>query len=175
MKSKNNIYLIGPMGSGKTSIGILLAKKTHKQFFDSDHEIEQRSGVSISWIFEIEKEPGFRKREEKIISELVQKKNIVLATGGGSVLLPESRKHLVNTGIVVYLKVTLAEQLRRTGLRISARPLADVPNREEQLAALNEVREPFYMEIADFVYQTHQQTPQEICNQILKDLELNDA
>lgn len=158
------------MGSGKTSIGLLLAKKIKKNFYDSDREIERRAGVTISWIFEVETEQGFRYREEKMIAELTQKNNIILATGGGSILFPTNRENLKTHGVVIYLQVSLKEQLKRTGVRKGIRPLADGPDREKRLAELNEIRSPLYLEIADLVYETDHKTPVELVNQMLMDL-----
>lgn len=170
MKKTNNIYLIGPMGSGKTSVGLQLAKKTKKNFYDSDKEIEYRSGVKISWIFEVETEAGFRIREAKIIEELTHLDNIVLATGGGCILNANNRKHLTKNGIVIYLRVSLPEQVRRTEQRRGTRPLVNVPNPEAKLAELNEIREPLYLEIADFTYDTDSHTPRKIASQIMQDV-----
>src|SRR5690606_9402487 len=105
-KSLNNIFLVGPMGAGKTTIGRLLAEELGKQFYDSDQVIEERAGADISWIFDVEGEPGFRQRERAAIEDLCAQDNIVLATGGGAILAEENRRHLRARGFVVYLKAT---------------------------------------------------------------------
>lgn len=170
MSKFNNIYLIGPMGSGKTSVGMQLAKKAKMKFFDSDTEIERRSGVTISWIFEVEKEAGFRQREAKMIEELTSLDQIILATGGGCILTPRNRELLSNTGVVVYLKVSLPEQLRRTSHRQGVRPLVNVPDPAARLTQLNREREPLYLSIADLIYNTDLQLPQVIAQHILHDI-----
>lgn len=169
-KNYNNIFLIGPMGSGKSSVGKCLAKISKKDFYDSDHEIQRRTGVSISWIFEVETETGFRKREENVISELVKLDNVVLSTGGGCIVTPMNRRHLSEHGVVIYLKVSLPIQVERTSHRKDTRPLVDVPNPKEKLMELNKIREPLYEEIADLVYDTDNKTPKNIANQIIKDV-----
>ena len=113
-KKLNNIYLIGPMGSGKTTVGKSLAALTRKTLYDSDHEIERTTGVDISWIFEVEGEAGFRKREETVIAQLTQMNHIILSTGGGAVLASNNRQHLAQNGVVIYLQVSVNKQLKRT-------------------------------------------------------------
>lgn len=169
-KNYNNIFLVGPMGSGKSSVGKYLAKITKKDFYDSDHEIQSRTGVSISWIFEVETEAGFRRREQNVIAELIKLNNIVLSTGGGCVVTPANRKSLSQHGVVIYLKVSLPIQVERTSHRKDTRPLVDVPNPEKKLIELNQQREPLYEEIADLVYDTDNKTPKAIANQIAKDI-----
>lgn len=158
------------MGSGKTSVGQCLAKKARKKFYDSDVEIEQRSGVSISWIFEVEKELGFRKREAKVIEDLTRLSNIVLATGGGCVITQSNRECLSHNGIVVYLRVSLPEQVKRTSHRHVIRPLVNVPDPKAVLTQLNKEREPLYQELADLIYDTNHHTPQMIASQIWRDI-----
>ena len=121
-KPLNNIYLIGPMGAGKTTIGRLLAEELNKQFLDSDLVIEERAGADISWIFDVEGEAGFRVREKNVIKELTTLDNIVLATGGGAILAEENRKHLRRGGTVIYLMATITQQVERTR-RDQKRPL----------------------------------------------------
>ncbi len=120
-----NIFLIGPMGAGKSSVGKFLAQQLNMDFYDTDEEIEKRTGVEIGWIFDIEGEDGFRKRETAVIKELVRLPNIVLATGGGSILEAENREILNNNGTVIYLEVTLGFQHHRT-VNDSRRPLLRV-------------------------------------------------
>lgn len=150
---KDNIFLVGPMAAGKSSIGRLLAKTLNKKFYDSDEEVEKRTGVNVRWIFDLEGEEGFRKREAIVIAELIRYSNIVLATGGGTIVTPENRGLLVEHGIVIHLKVSVETQLRRLELD-EKRPLLDVPNRKEMLLKLVEEREILYQEIAQFSIET---------------------
>ncbi|MGL5792789.1 MAG: shikimate kinase AroK, partial [Plesiomonas shigelloides] len=122
MAEKRNIFLIGPMGAGKSTIGRYLAQMLNMEFFDSDQEIERRTGADISWVFDVEGEEGFRVREEKVINDLTEKQGIVLATGGGSIQSRETRNRLSARGIVVYLETTIEKQLARTQ-RDKKRPL----------------------------------------------------
>ena len=153
----DNIFLIGPMGAGKTTIGRQLAKSLGVDFVDSDHEIESRTGASIPLIFEVEGEAGFRRREREMIDELTQRSNIVLATGGGAVLDAATRAHLAARGQVIYLRASLEHLLKRTA-KDRNRPLLQVDDacaRPEQiLAQILELRDPLYCEIADLVVET---------------------
>lgn len=164
-----NIFLVGPMGSGKSTIGRQLAKKLQRKFFDSDREIEKRTGVSISWIFEMEGEEGFREREQKIIEELTMMKDIVLATGGGAVLAEENRRNL-SRGKVVYL-VTSAEQLYRRTSRDTSRPLLQGGDRRQKIKQLMDQRDPLYREVADVVLQTGDQSVTRTVNAVIKQLQ----
>ena len=169
-KVLDNIFLVGPMGAGKTTIGKQLAKSLQKEFVDSDHEIEERTGANISWIFDVEGEEGFRKREKKVIEELTQRKNIVLATGGGAVLSAENRKYLQSRGIVVYLMATVKQQVERTK-HDSRRPLLqNSKNIGEKLTQLMDIRDPLYREIADHVVMTSRRSPKSVSGEILKQL-----
>lgn len=114
MAEKRNIFLVGPMGAGKSTIGRQLAQQLNMEFYDSDQEIEKRTGADVGWVFDVEGEEGFRDREEKIINELTEKQGIVLATGGGSVKSRETRNCLSARGVVVYLETTIEKQLART-------------------------------------------------------------
>lgn len=114
MAEKRNIFLVGPMGAGKSTIGRQLAQQLNMEFYDSDQEIEKRTGADVGWVFDVEGEDGFRDREEKIINELTEKQGIVLATGGGSVKSRETRNRLSARGVVVYLETTIEKQLART-------------------------------------------------------------
>ncbi len=167
---KHNIFLIGGMGVGKTTIGRKLADTLGFPFFDSDHEIEQRSGADIAWIFELEGEAGFRLREYNIIKELSEHHDIVLATGGGTVVTAENRALLKSRGHVVYLKTSREQQLSRVA-RDKRRPLLQVANRSEALDKLMTLREPLYEELADFTIETGHRSIQSIVNEILAKLE----
>lgn len=165
MKLQQNLFLIGPMGAGKSAVGRQLARLLHLDFFDSDEEIENRTGVDIPFIFEKEGEEGFRKREVKVIDELSQRQGIVLATGGGAVLDAGSRSHLGGRGYVIYLHTTVAQQLERTQ-RGRNRPLLDSEDKEEVLQELMTVRDPLYREIADLVIETDGRRVREVAQEI---------
>jgi shikimate kinase len=162
----SNIFLVGPMGAGKTTVGRQLAKALKMQFFDSDHEIEQRTGVSIPLIFDIEGEAGFREREKKMIDELTQKSNVVLATGGGVVLNPENRQHLATRGTVIYLKAKVTQLFKRTA-KDRNRPLLQNDDPKGKLQQLMEARQPLYLEVADFALETDGRTVKQVVKNIL--------
>lgn len=154
MAKQSNIFLVGPMGAGKTSIGRALAHELKLSFRDSDQEIEARTGADVPWIFELEGEAGFRKREAQVIADLASCCGIVLATGGGSILMPENRTILAANGIVIYLKTSIEQQMNRTAYG-SKRPLAnDLQKRLDNFIAMKKIREPLYEEIADLSYDT---------------------
>lgn len=153
MATTPNIFLVGPMGAGKTTIGRLLADTLHMDFVDSDHEIESRSGASIPWIFDVEGEAGFRKREHNVINELTQRSNTVLATGGGAVLSPENRQVLQSRGTVIYLSASLDQLLKRTS-RDKNRPLLQTDDPRARLEEILTIRDPLYRQIADVVIHT---------------------
>lgn len=144
------------MGVGKTTIGRQLAQLLQYEFVDSDREIEQRTGASIPWIFDMEGEAGFRRREQAVIDELTARSSVVIATGGGAVILQENRACLKTRGIVVYLKANLDELLARTR-NDKNRPLLQTENPRERLQSLIEQREPWYLEVADIVFDTQLQ------------------
>jgi shikimate kinase len=150
---KNNIFLIGPMGSGKTAVGRYLARLLQRPFIDSDHEIEHRTGADIALIFEREGEAGFRRREREVIAELTARTDIVLATGGGAVLAEETRAILMQRGWVAYLETSVAQQVERAG-RTTHRPLLRGADPWERLEELMKIREPLYRATADFVLST---------------------
>ncbi len=164
-----NIFLVGPMGAGKTTIGRYLAKVLGKKFYDSDREIELRTGVTIPVIFDIEGELGFRQRERKIISELTQRSNMVLATGGGAVLDPENRRELAHRGTVIYLYAQ-PEQLYRRTAHDSNRPLLQAEDPLERLQSLLEVRDPLYREVADIVIKTEERPVKMVASDIMQQL-----
>ncbi|MDH3748176.1 MAG: shikimate kinase AroK [Gammaproteobacteria bacterium] len=166
MKHPKNLFLIGPMGAGKSAVGRQLARMLHLTFKDSDEEIESRTGVDISFIFEKEGEEGFRVREIKVIDDLSNMDGVVLATGGGAVLSPESRSRLGARGYVVYLKTGVDQQLSRTS-RGRDRPLLDNSDRREVLENLITEREPLYFEIADLTIETDGRKVYAVANEIV--------
>lgn len=174
MKSKksNNVFLVGLMGVGKSTIGKRLAKRLQKTFLDTDKEVEKRTGASIELIFDIEGEEGFRKRESDMINELTSQDGIVLATGGGAVLLPENRERLSARGRVVYLKAPVEVLASRmTGDR--KRPLLQDGDPLPKLQALQDEREPFYLEIADVIIMTDDLPLKHVVNRVIEGLEQN--
>jgi len=166
MAEKRNIFLVGPMGAGKSTIGRHLADELHLDFFDSDQEIERRTGADITWIFDLEGEEGFRKREEHVINDLTDKQGIVLATGGGSVMNKAVRNRLSARGIVVYLQTTIDKQVARTQ-RDKRRPLLQNGEPEAVLRDLADTRNPLYEEVADYVIDTDDQSARAVANQII--------
>ena len=166
MKQPKNLFLIGPMGAGKSAVGRQLARMMHLDFVDSDEEIENRTGVDIPFIFEKEGEEGFRKREVKIIDELSQRQGSVLATGGGAILDADSRSHLGARGYVIYLFTTVKQQLDRTK-RGRTRPLLENGDKETVLDALMTERDPLYREIADLTIETDGRRVQAVARDIV--------
>lgn len=167
LKGKRNVFLVGPMGAGKTTIGKQLAQALHLEFVDSDQEIEARTGAPVDWIFDIEGEAGFRVREKDVIAELSLRQGIVLATGGGVVEDPENRTFLAGRGIVVYLETSIEQQLERTR-RDKRRPLLqDNDNPEATLRELHKEREALYREIADIVVATNENSIKTVANKIV--------
>jgi shikimate kinase len=166
--STNNIFLIGPMGAGKTTIGRLLAEELDRTFYDSDQVIEERAGANIPWIFDVEGELGFRARESGVIADLCTLDNIVMATGGGAILAEQNRICLKKSGVVVYLMATVNQQVERTK-RDSKRPLLqNVADPRAKLSALMEIREPLYRQIADISIMTSRRSPRAVASEILK-------
>jgi len=166
-RQKQNIYLIGPMGAGKTAVGMQLAKDLGLAFFDSDLEIQKRTGVDIPYIFEMEGEAGFRARETGVITDLSKERNAVVATGGGSVLSESNRARLTATGLVIYLKTEVEEQLKRTK-RARHRPLLANKNRREVLEQLAQARTPLYAAIADACIDTSGKRVRAVAAEIAK-------
>src|SRR5471032_2173106 len=164
-----NLFLVGLMGAGKTTIGRILARKLGLRFVDSDHEIEARTGASIPWIFEIEGEPCFRRREAEVIRDLSGQEGIVMATGGGAILNAESRAFLKERGTVVYLRASVNNILARTS-HDKNRPLLQTADPRKKLEELTAEREPFYMEVADIVIDTGRPNVQSMVQTILMQL-----
>lgn len=166
MISAQSIFLVGPMGVGKTTIGRVLSDELGMGFYDSDREIEASTGADIPWIFDVEGEAGFRIREAKMIESLTLKKGIVLATGGGAILSSENRKHLSARGLVVYLRASIKQQLERTS-RDKNRPLLQTPDPEKRIKELMKIREPLYREVADLIVDTNRRNPKTVCQEII--------
>jgi shikimate kinase len=167
MKGSGNIYLVGMMGAGKSTVGRLLARRLKLRFYDSDHEIERRCGVKIPVIFEIEGEAGFRSREIQVVAELTVLSSIVLATGGGAVLAPENRERLAEHGTVVYLRARpedLYERIRHD----RNRPLLATADPLARLHEIYTVRDPLYREIADLVIDTSVQGVQVLARDLFE-------
>jgi len=167
MKKSRNIYLVGQLGAGKSTIGRYLADELKMGFFDTDTVIEERCGAEISWIFDVEGESGFRKREEKVVHDLTEKTGIVLATGGGAVESEANRARLSARGTVVYLKVDLGHQLDRT-IKDKKRPLLQQGDKREILQELNSRREPLYQEVAEFEVTTGDRSVRMVANEIIQ-------
>ncbi len=167
MPENTNLFLVGPMGSGKTTIGRQLARRLKKSFIDSDHEIEDHTGASISLIFDIEGEEGFRTREKAIIDELTRQENIILSTGGGVILAEENRQHLKDRGIVIYLYAPLKKLFYRTS-RDKNRPLLQTENPREKLRQIVEERDPLYRETADLIVETENRTVHQVVSYIIR-------
>ncbi|MEP5568234.1 MAG: shikimate kinase AroK [Halioglobus sp.] len=169
MPALHRVFLVGPMGAGKTTIGKYLADHLKLQFADTDTEIEARTGADIPWIFDVEGEEGFREREQQVVEEMTHWDNIVLATGGGVVLRPENRNALGGRGFVIYLFATVDEQVRRTR-RDRKRPLLQKGDPEDTLRTLMEVRDPLYREIADHVIETDSCSPRTVAQRLVREL-----
>jgi shikimate kinase len=165
-----NIFLVGMMGAGKTTIGKSLAQQSGKAFLDSDEEIQQRTGVTIAHIFDVEGEAGFRQREANILQELVQRNNIVLATGGGAVLSESNREALRHNGIVVYLKSSVHDLWQRTR-HDRSRPLLQNADPRAKLKELFEKRDPLYTQVADLIVPTGKQSVHILVSQLQQELE----
>ena len=169
MANNQNIFLIGLMGAGKTTIGRQIASELSLDFFDSDHEIEDRTGVTITHIFDIEGEEGFRRRETAALDELTQKKGIVLATGGGAILKPENRQFLMSRGTTIYLFADIDTLLERTS-KDRNRPLLQTPDPHAKLEELFAIRDPLYRETADVIIDTGKDSVRLSLKEILEKL-----
>lgn len=170
MASHGNIFLVGPMGAGKTTVAKRLAHLKGMDFVDSDQELERRTGVDIPYIFEMEGEEGFRKREREVIDELTGHDNVVLATGGGAVLDADNREHLSSRGLVIYLYATVDQQIERTRFS-KQRPLLNTDNPRERLESLMAVRDPLYREVADIVFETDSRHARHLAKRIAQRLD----
>lgn len=164
-----NIYLVGLMGAGKTSVGKALARRLRKDFFDTDQEIERATGVRVPVIFEIEGETGFRAREARVLGELVRRRNVVLATGGGIVLNQDNRRLLADHGTVVYLRASVEDLWARTRYDKN-RPLLRTDDPAAKLAELFTQRDPLYREVAALIVDTGSQSVGSLANSLEKRL-----
>jgi len=167
---KHNIFIIGPFAAGKSSLGYQLGRFLNLPFYDSDREVEKRSGVDIDWMFAVEGEEGFRQRELIIIDELSSQNGIVIATGGGTVAIPECKKMLSERGIVVYLKVPFSEQLSRVKRFPAKRPMLDIDDPAKKLKILNDERALLYESIANLTYTNASANPAQLAKKIIKDI-----
>lgn len=172
MTHVNNIFLIGPMGTGKSTIGRQIASLLRLDFVDSDHEIQNRTGVDIPTIFDFEGEEGFRRREKAVIDELTHKEGQVLATGGGSVLDPENRRNLSSRGFVIYLYCGVDQQYQRT-MRDRNRPLLQTDDPLGRLGTLMDQRDPLYRTTADLVVTTENRSASSVAKEIVRKLAEN--
>lgn len=174
MMRAQNIFIVGPMGAGKSTVGRQLAEALSYTFKDSDQEIQRRTGVDIPTIFEFEGEAGFRHRERQVIEELVNEERIVLATGGGAVLSPENRQNLSARGVVIYLHCSPEQQFSRTS-RDRNRPLLETEDPLEKLRQVMEEREPLYRQVADMVVSTEKRGTSSVIKEIMRRLTSEDA
>jgi shikimate kinase len=166
-----NVFFVGLMGAGKTTVGRAVARRLDRPFFDSDHEIVARTGARIPVIFELEGEAGFRDREAQVISDFTSQRDIVLATGGGAILRPENRQALQNNGLVVYLRANPHDLWLRTR-RDKNRPLLQTEDPKARLEELFAVRDPLYRECAHFVIETGRPSVNGLVNMVLMQLEM---
>ena len=167
MRGTSNLFLVGPMGAGKSTIGKLLSQQLHLPFKDSDREVELRCGADIPWIFDVEGEEGFRERESATLDELSQESGLVLATGGGIVMRPENRQRLAARGVVVYLCASVNQLVERTA-KDRRRPLLQVEDPRAVLQRLMDLRDPLYREVADVIVQTDHRPPRMVVADILE-------
>lgn len=162
---KSNVFLVGPMGAGKSTIGRLLAAELNLRFRDSDRVIEERTGADIPWIFDMEGEEGFRERETAVLSELASETNAVIATGGGIVLRAQNRELMKASGYVCYLTASIEQLVERTA-RDKKRPLLQVENPRQKIIDLLAVRDPLYQDAADFIVNTDRRSPKAVAQEI---------
>ncbi|QCI26939.1 shikimate kinase AroK [Buchnera aphidicola (Thelaxes californica)] len=165
--AKKNIFLIGPMGAGKSTVGRYLSSQLDMDFYDSDIEIEKQTGADINWVFDIEGEDKFRKREELIISQLTTRKGIILSTGGGVILSKQNRNQLSARGLVIYLTINIENQIIRTKKEKNRPLLNSHIELEKVLQSLSTIRTPLYEEIADITVSTDFVNPKIIVQNII--------
>ena len=167
MRVPENVFLVGFMGSGKSTVGRQLARELGKDFFDCDRMLEERTGVDIPYIFELEGESGFRRRETAVLRDLAGQRGIVLATGGGVITVPENRDILVSNGFVIYLQAS-ADLLHQRTFRDQNRPMLHARDPRTRIDELLEVREPLYQEVADLVIETGQRGSRRVVHEIVR-------
>lgn len=167
--NKRNIILVGPMGSGKSTVGNILARKLNREFQDSDHYIEEKTGVDIARIFDIEGEQGFRERETNALKELLEADNRVIATGGGSVISEVNQSLLRSRGYIIFLDTSVKQQMQRLR-RDKKRPLLQTDNPLERLEALLRERRPIYLELADLAVKTDKRQARMLASDIINRL-----
>jgi len=172
--SKDLIVFIGPMGAGKTTIGSILSKEISYQFYDSDKEIERRTGANIPWIFDVEGESGFRAREAQVISELSGLKQVILATGGGAMMREENRDAVSRAGFVIYLNTSVDQQYNRTHKDKNRPLLQGDKDAYKVLSDLFELRDPIYRSVADLVLDTDKKSLKMIVKDIINAIEKSD-
>ena len=161
-----NIFIVGPMGSGKSTVGKIIANELFLSFLDTDDEIEKSTGVTIDWIFDLEGEEGFRKRESSILEEMVKQNSIVLSTGGGIIISDSNREMLSSRGTVFYLSTPISVQLERTS-KDKDRPLLKNGDPEEILTRLQKERKNLYESVSDHVIETENKSSQEVASEII--------
>ncbi|MGD8175931.1 shikimate kinase AroK [Marinimicrobium sp. ARAG 43.8] len=161
----NNVFLVGPMGAGKSTIGRLLAAELKVPFYDSDRAIEERTGADIPWIFDVEGEAGFRDRESAVLAELAEEPGAVIATGGGIVLRPANGEVMKQAGRVCYLTASVEHLVERTA-KDKKRPLLQVDNPRQKIVDLLNERDPLYRELADWVVNTDRRSPKTVAREI---------
>lgn len=169
MDKPRNVFLVGPMGAGKTTVGKMLAEALGLEFLDTDREIEARCGADIGWIFDVEGEDGFRRREEAMLDELTERQGVLVATGGGAILSEESRKRLVSRGTVVYLDAPLEQQVERTA-NDRNRPLLQDGDARTILEGLHQERDPLYREVADHIFPADRRSARALAQEIARTL-----
>ncbi|MFL2715157.1 MAG: shikimate kinase AroK [Gammaproteobacteria bacterium] len=162
-----NIFIVGPMGSGKSTVGKIISDELFLNFYDTDEEIELRTGASIDWIFDLEGEEGFRKRESDILNEMVTRNSIVLSTGGGIILSETNRELLSSRGTVFYLSTPISVQVDRTA-KDKDRPLLKNGDPEVILSRLHDEREVLYETVSDFIVETAEKSSHDVASEIIK-------
>ncbi len=152
MNEKTNIFIIGPMGAGKSTIGLQLARELGRDFYDIDRELEKRTGVDVSWLFDVEGEEGFNERETQLLEELAKLSGIVLSTGGGTILRSVNRKLLKKYGRVIHVTTDLKKQFERTARNKYKRPTLRGEDSHELIKSYDQERKPLYEEVADVTF-----------------------
>ena len=161
-----NIFIVGPMGSGKSTVGKIISNELFLNFFDTDEEIESRTGATIDWIFDLDGEEGFRKRESEILNEMADRNSIVLSTGGGIILSEKNREILSSRGTVFYLSTPISVQVERTA-KDKDRPLLKIGDPKEILSRLHSEREGLYETVSDFVVKTENKSSNDVASEII--------